>query len=169
MEAAALAHDRTALTQVAAQTQTFAHGRWKLQVKHLFNQRGARVTCADLHKATGMLVVGFSNGIFDLFEVSIGPDCGLPRRYQRSPCPRSRQDAASRLCPQLQECPDLHIYLLLPNLNMSHTLSNQPALDAALLMALLVALHLHNLSHVNALSILCALHSIPGCCPHLPL
>lgn len=37
--------------------------------KHFFNQRGAKVTAVDFHKATGILVVGFSNGIFDLFEV----------------------------------------------------------------------------------------------------
>ena len=86
------------MTQVADQTQTYAHGRWKLQVKHLFNQRGARVTCADLHKATGMLVVGFSNGIFDLFEVSAGPDLSLSRRYQHSPCTCSYLYADSRLC-----------------------------------------------------------------------
>ncbi len=37
--------------------------------KHFFNQRGAKVTAVDYHRVTGMLVVGFSNGIFDLFEV----------------------------------------------------------------------------------------------------
>ncbi len=100
-EAAAPVHDRAALTQVAVQTQTYAHGRWKLQAKHLFNQRGARVTCADLHKATGMLVVGFSNGIFDLFEVSAASDVGLRRRYQHSSCLCSCQDAAgcAQACP----------------------------------------------------------------------
>ena len=41
--------------------------------KHFFNQRGAKVTAIDFHKGTGVLVVGFSNGIFDLFEVSAGP------------------------------------------------------------------------------------------------
>ena len=44
-------------------------GRWRLGAKHFFNQRGAKVTAVDYHRATGMLVVGFSNGIFDLFEV----------------------------------------------------------------------------------------------------
>lgn len=39
--------------------------------KHFFNQRGAKVTAIDFHKATGILVVGFSNGIFDLFEVKL--------------------------------------------------------------------------------------------------
>ena len=165
-EAAAPAYDAAALTQVAAQTRTFAHGRWKLQAKHLFNQRGARVTCADLHKATGMLVVGFSNGIFDLFEVSAGPHFGL-WEVPDSACLCSRQDAASRLCPKLlvEACPDLHTCPQLPNLSISHSLSNLPALDVTLL----VTLHLHKVSNVNAISTLRALHSIPGYCAHLPL
>ncbi|DBA78910.1 hypothetical protein WJX77_008158 [Trebouxia sp. C0004] len=51
------------------QTISFAGGRWRLGAKHFFNQRGAKVTAVDYHRATGMLVVGFSNGIFDLFEL----------------------------------------------------------------------------------------------------
>lgn len=47
----------------------YTGGRWRLGAKHFFNQRGAKVTAVDYHSATGMLVVGFSNGIFDLFEV----------------------------------------------------------------------------------------------------
>ena len=48
-----------------------AGGTWRLGAKHFFNQRGAHVTAIDFHKETGMLVVGFSNGIFDLFEVRL--------------------------------------------------------------------------------------------------
>ncbi|KAL0036124.1 hypothetical protein WJX79_004341 [Trebouxia sp. C0005] len=51
------------------QTTSFAGGRWRLGAKHFCNQRGAKVTAVDYHRATGMLVVGFSNGIFDLFEL----------------------------------------------------------------------------------------------------
>ncbi|KAA6423408.1 MAG: WD40 repeat [Trebouxia sp. A1-2] len=47
----------------------WAGGRWRLGAKHFCNQRGAKVTAVDYHRATGMLVVGFSNGIFDLFEL----------------------------------------------------------------------------------------------------
>jgi len=50
-------------------------GRWRLGAKHFFNQRGAKVTAVDYHRATGMLVVGFSNGIFDLFEVRRSYSC----------------------------------------------------------------------------------------------
>ncbi|KAL3138072.1 hypothetical protein ABBQ38_005303 [Trebouxia sp. C0009 RCD-2024] len=55
--------------QQEEQTMSFAGGRWRLGGKHFFNQRGAQVTALDFHKQTGMLVVGFSNGIFDLFEM----------------------------------------------------------------------------------------------------
>lgn len=55
--------------QQQEQTMSFASGRWRLGAKHFFNQRGAQVTALDYHRETGMLVVGFSNGIFDLFEM----------------------------------------------------------------------------------------------------
>ena len=57
-------------------------GRWRLGAKHFFNQRGAKVTAVDFHRATGMLVVGFSNGIFDLFEV-----CNLFQPALHAPLP----------------------------------------------------------------------------------
>ena len=44
-------------------------GHWKLEEKLYFNQRGARVSAADYHAGTGMLVVAFTNGIFDLYEL----------------------------------------------------------------------------------------------------
>ena len=37
--------------------------------KHFFNKRGAKLSAAAFHKPTGMLVAGFSNGIFELCEV----------------------------------------------------------------------------------------------------
>ncbi|KAK9830156.1 hypothetical protein WJX72_010038 [[Myrmecia] bisecta] len=51
------------------QDDTYAGGQWRLGSKHFFNQRGARLTAADYHPATGMLVVGFTNGIFDLYQL----------------------------------------------------------------------------------------------------
>ncbi len=48
-----------------------AGGTWRLAEKHFFNQRGARLSAIDYHGATGMLVAGFSNGIFDLYEVRL--------------------------------------------------------------------------------------------------
>jgi hypothetical protein len=46
-----------------------AGGAWRLAEKHFFNQRGARLTAADYHGPSGMLVAAFSNGVFDLYEV----------------------------------------------------------------------------------------------------
>lgn len=46
-----------------------AGGHWALCGKHYFNHRGARLSAVDYHPATCMLVAGFTNGIFDLYEV----------------------------------------------------------------------------------------------------
>ncbi len=46
-----------------------AEGRWRLKDKHFFNQRGAHLTALDYHKATNMLVVAYSSGVFDLYQV----------------------------------------------------------------------------------------------------
>ena len=44
-------------------------GGWKLEEKLFFNKRGAHMTAAAYHRPTGLLVAGFSNGIFEIFEV----------------------------------------------------------------------------------------------------
>ena len=46
-----------------------AEGRWRLKDKHFFNQRGAHLTALDYHKSTNMLVVAYSSGVFDLYQV----------------------------------------------------------------------------------------------------
>ena len=47
--------------------------KFKLAEKHFFNQKGdhgpARVKCAELHSTSGLLVVGFSTGVFGLYEM----------------------------------------------------------------------------------------------------
>jgi len=48
-------------------------GRWKLGEKFFFNKRGAKLTATAFHRPTGLLVAGFSNGIFELFEVHCPP------------------------------------------------------------------------------------------------
>lgn len=47
-----------------------AEGRWQLAEKHFYNQRGARLTALDYHKPSRIMVVGFSSGIFDIYQVS---------------------------------------------------------------------------------------------------
>ncbi|MEW5311682.1 MAG: hypothetical protein WDW38_003377 [Sanguina aurantia] len=46
-----------------------AGGKWLLSEKHYFNQRGANVSSYAYHKATGILAVGFTNGVFDLYQL----------------------------------------------------------------------------------------------------
>lgn len=62
---------QTSLDSDRAQPKRFQHagGHWKLDEKHYFNQRGAKASAADYHAGTGMLVVAFTNGIFDLYEL----------------------------------------------------------------------------------------------------
>lgn len=41
---------------------------WKLESKHYFKQN-SKVKCADYH-SNGLLVVGFENGVFGLWQMS---------------------------------------------------------------------------------------------------
>ena len=54
-----------------ARTKPLPPHRWSLNIadKHYFLQDHAKVICAVLHKATDVLVVGFSNGVFGLYEM----------------------------------------------------------------------------------------------------
>lgn len=42
---------------------------WRIVQKHFFMQGNARVKCAAFHPETNLLVAGFSNGIFGLYEM----------------------------------------------------------------------------------------------------
>ncbi|CAA7028645.1 unnamed protein product [Microthlaspi erraticum] len=44
-------------------------GKWVLLRKDGFNQGGAKVTACDYHKGLDMVVVGFSNGVFGLYQM----------------------------------------------------------------------------------------------------
>nr|ADF43197.1 UTP1m [Chlamydomonas reinhardtii] len=46
-----------------------AGGKWYLTSKHYFNQRGSRVSSYAHHAASGLLAVGFSGGVFDLYSL----------------------------------------------------------------------------------------------------
>lgn len=43
--------------------------KWTLESKHFFHQDNSSVTCAEFHNGTKVLVVGFSTGIFMLYEM----------------------------------------------------------------------------------------------------
>ena len=46
-----------------------AHVRWKIHQRHYFNQPNTKVVCSTFHKPSGLLIVGFSSGIFGLWEM----------------------------------------------------------------------------------------------------
>lgn len=71
-----------------------AVGSWVLCSRHFFMQRGARLSAADYHKASGILVVGFSNGLFELYQ--------LPEFQVR--CQQAHSDGHATLMPVCSEC-----------------------------------------------------------------
>jgi periodic tryptophan protein 2 len=53
----------------AAVDHTVAYTRWGISDRHYFNQPGTRVVCAIFHPKTSLLIVGFSTGVFGLWEM----------------------------------------------------------------------------------------------------
>ncbi|KAH7357806.1 WD40-repeat-containing domain protein [Plectosphaerella cucumerina] len=43
--------------------------RWRIVDRHYFHQNNAYVKCADFHPESNLLVAGFSNGLFGLYEM----------------------------------------------------------------------------------------------------
>ncbi|KAF2841316.1 WD40 repeat-like protein [Patellaria atrata CBS 101060] len=43
--------------------------RWRIAERHYFMQNNASVTCAAYHAKSNLLVVGFSNGLFGIYEI----------------------------------------------------------------------------------------------------
>jgi periodic tryptophan protein 2 len=43
--------------------------RWRISERHYFLQNNAHLTCAAFHTKSNLLVAGFSNGIFGLYEL----------------------------------------------------------------------------------------------------
>lgn len=48
---------------------TVAYTRWGVSNRHYFNQPGTKVVCATFHPKTSLLIVGFSTGVFGLWEM----------------------------------------------------------------------------------------------------
>ena len=46
-----------------------ANTRWGVHKCHYFNQSGTKVVCATFHRGSNLLVVGFSTGVFGLWEM----------------------------------------------------------------------------------------------------
>ena len=53
----------------AAEALGAACGSWRLTAKHFFHQAGAKLSCAALHCASGLLCSGFSHGVFMLHRL----------------------------------------------------------------------------------------------------
>lgn len=43
--------------------------QWRIVQKHFFMQNNAKLKCAAYHVSSNLLVAGFSNGIFGLYEL----------------------------------------------------------------------------------------------------
>jgi len=43
--------------------------RWRISKRHYFLQNNAHLTCAAFHTKSNLLVAGFSNGLFGLYEL----------------------------------------------------------------------------------------------------
>lgn len=52
-----------------AQDNVVAYTRWGIVGRHYFNQPGTKVVCTTFHSSSSLLVVGFSTGVFGLWEM----------------------------------------------------------------------------------------------------
>ena len=64
--------------------------RWRIAQKHFFMQNNAHVTCATFHAESNLLVVGFSNGIFGIYEL---PDFNMIQNLRYATKERSNKTA----------------------------------------------------------------------------
>ncbi|KAH8434541.1 snoRNA-binding rRNA-processing protein PWP2 [Aspergillus melleus] len=49
--------------------EDIAEARWRIVRKDFFNQNDAKVNCSAFHAPTNLLIVGFSNGLFGLYDL----------------------------------------------------------------------------------------------------
>ncbi|KAG8808589.1 hypothetical protein FRC17_003882, partial [Serendipita sp. 399] len=52
------------------------HTRWGIMQRHYFNQPNTKVTSAAFHSSAGLLVVGFGDGVFSLWELPSSQSIG---------------------------------------------------------------------------------------------
>jgi periodic tryptophan protein 2 len=50
-------------------TEDDSHTRWRITERHYFLQNNSKVNCAAYHADSNLLVAGFSNGVFGLYEM----------------------------------------------------------------------------------------------------
>lgn len=49
--------------------EDISDARWRIVKKDFFMQNDAKVNCAAFHAPSNLLVVGFSNGLFGLYDL----------------------------------------------------------------------------------------------------
>jgi periodic tryptophan protein 2 len=49
--------------------EDISEARWRIVKKDFFMQNDAKVNCAAFHAPSNLLVVGFSNGLFGLYDL----------------------------------------------------------------------------------------------------
>ena len=56
-------------SSIPADANPIANTRWGISERHYFNQAGAKVTSVAFHSPSSLLIVGFSSGIFGLYDL----------------------------------------------------------------------------------------------------
>ena len=56
-------------SDISYPSDTIARTRWGLQKRNYFNQANTKVVCSTFHRASNLLIVGFSTGVFGLWEM----------------------------------------------------------------------------------------------------
>jgi periodic tryptophan protein 2 len=63
--------DSDSSKSIPSASNTIALTRWGIQKRHYFNQPGTKVVCTTFHPLSNLLVVGFSTGVFGLWEMPV--------------------------------------------------------------------------------------------------
>lgn len=58
-----------AVVVTGSQAHSIPHTRWGIKQRHYFMQTGSRVISTSFHAKSSLLIVGFSNGVFGLWEM----------------------------------------------------------------------------------------------------
>lgn len=61
--------DAPASSSADAMDNVVAYTRWGIVGRHYFNQPGTKVVCCTFHPQSSLLIVGFSTGVFGLWEM----------------------------------------------------------------------------------------------------
>lgn len=56
-------------SEAALISNVVSRTRWGVHKRNYFNQPGTKVVCSTFHRATNLLIVGFSTGVFGLWEM----------------------------------------------------------------------------------------------------